>query len=340
MARPTRETPVISALGPALLRYVRARGGDAACVASQAGVPPEIERDDEAALPPAALSALMESASAHLGEPFLALRLPEELPLRRYGLAELSARASATVRDALLCLARYAPLVHPELACTLEEAGGACLWRQRGPRMPRRGARHASEYGLAYALTQCRRESGEPIAPLGVWFAHARPRDLAPLHRFFETRELTFGAEDSGLALPRAALDLPMRGKDARLLVTATELADAALRVQPRPRALASLVAARLDDLLPAGADTDAVARLLHMSARTLQRRLEDEGTRFSEVLDGVREQRARRLIDDPTLTLVEVGDQVGFADLAAFSRAFKRWTGQPPGMWRMRSRG
>ena len=337
MARPTKEPPVASALAPALLRLVQARGADAALLARSVGLAPSIADDDEATLTPAALDDLLEAASEILGEPFLALRLPDELPLRRYGLAELSARATATLREALHRLARYAPLVHPRLTSALDETGDVATWRQSTHGSQRSSDRHAHEYGLSYVLSHARRESGVEVTPLRAWLAYARPRDIAPLHRFFGTRDLSFGHEDSGLVLARAALDLPMRGHDTRLLLTASELADAALRDQPRRRALAAAVSARVDAHLPQ-ADMETIARGLHMSARTLQRRLEDEGTRFSEVLDGVREQRARRLVEDRALTLGEVGYRLGFADLASFSRAFKRWTGQPPGTWRRRA--
>jgi AraC-like DNA-binding protein len=66
-------------------------------------------------------------------------------------------------------------------------------------------------------------------------------------------------------------------------------------------------------------------------------RRLEGEGTRFSEVLDAVRERMARRLVLDGAIALAEVGYRVGFSDAATFSRAFKRWTGIPPGAFRRR---
>ena len=66
-----------------------------------------------------------------------------------------------------------------------------------------------------------------------------------------------------------------------------------------------------------------------------MQRRLEQEQTRFSEVLDRARLQVAKRLLAEPRTTLAEVAYRLGFADLATFSRAFKRWTGMPPGQWR-----
>ncbi len=95
------------------------------------------------------------------------------------------------------------------------------------------------------------------------------------------------------------------------------------------------IVAARLPTLLPDSATMDTVAHALHMSARTLQRRLELEGTSFSEVTEGVRRDLACTWLAEPSLSLAEVGFRLGFADMATFSRAFKRWTGKPPGTWR-----
>ncbi len=94
-------------------------------------------------------------------------------------------------------------------------------------------------------------------------------------------------------------------------------------------------MAQKVEELLSTGATIGAVAEAMRMSARTLQRRLESEGASFSEIVDGVRGRLARRWLADPRGSLTEVGFALGFSDLAAFSRAFKRWTGKPPGAWR-----
>ncbi len=229
-------------------------------------------------------------------------------------------------------MARYASLVYPGLDCALEESAHEALWIQRSPGRARGLGRYAQEYGLAYVLAHARGETGEPIAPLRAWFAHPRPPDIAPLHRFFATRELEFGVDSSGIALPREALDLPMKSGDPRLLATAEDLAEIALRAQPRTNAFAELLAARIETMIAGDASIDAVAKAMHMSPRTLQRRLDEEGSRFSEVVDSVRETLARRWLGEESRTLSEIGADLGFADLATFSRAFKRWTGKPPG--------
>jgi AraC-like DNA-binding protein len=310
---------------------------EAALLALRLGLQESAGDADEILATESMVQAAFEAVAEAFSEPHIALRLPADLPLRRYGLAELAARSTPTLRDGLARMARYASLIHPALACAVEERDDEALWMQRTPDRPRGLGRHVNEYALAYVLTVARRDTGAPIAVSRAWFVHARPPDIAPIHRFFGARDLAFGGEDSGFALPREALDLPMKTGDPRLLATADDLAEAALRAQPRTSSLASLAASRVESLLPDGATMDAVARTMHMSSRTLQRRLESEGASFSEIVDQVRERLARRWLADEARTLSEVAFGLGFSDLATFSRAFKRWTGKPPGAWRRR---
>jgi AraC-like DNA-binding protein len=319
------------------MRWLAARGADAALLAARFGLSTDVGDQDETVVTPTRLDELLEAAAALVGEPFLALQLPGELPFRRYGLHELAARSSGTVREALQRTVRYSSLIHPRLAFALEESesAGEARWRQQMLGYPRGVGRALHEYALASVLTHLRRGCGEAVAARGVWFMHARPRELGPLYRFFGTRELDFGCGDNGFAFDGALLERVTREADPRLLATVEPLAEAALRAQPPARDFTVEVATRVRALLPDGANVDAVATALHMSARTLQRRLGETGTQFSEVLDGVRAEEAKRALVGSDAPLAEIGWRLGFADLAAFSRAFKRWTGKPPGTFR-----
>jgi AraC-like DNA-binding protein len=77
------------------------------------------------------------------------------------------------------------------------------------------------------------------------------------------------------------------------------------------------------------------VAARLGVSARTVDRRLADEGRAFAELRDAVRLERARALLADPTLSVAQVAQRLGYRDAANFSRAFRRQTGMPPSAFR-----
>ncbi|HEY4239503.1 MAG TPA: helix-turn-helix transcriptional regulator [Kofleriaceae bacterium] len=77
------------------------------------------------------------------------------------------------------------------------------------------------------------------------------------------------------------------------------------------------------------------VAREMGTSSRTLKRQLAARGTQFSAILEGLRHDRALRLLADASLPLTAVAHQLGYADLAGFTRAFRRWTGTSPGAYR-----
>jgi AraC-like DNA-binding protein len=254
-------------------------------------------------------------------------------------LVELAVRATANVREALARLAVWVPLVHDGLQARLEEdagrgADGDACWVLRTPRRPRGVGQHVHELALAYSLCQVRAGAGD-VSPRRVWFAHARPPELRMLQDFFGTNDMSFGCEESGFALARIDLDRAMRLADRHALEALAPLVDAELAARPPVASFAARVEDLLASSLPGGTDVADVARAMHMSARTLQRRLEQENTRFSEVLDRARLGVARRLLANPESTLTDVAFRLGFADLATFSRAFKRWTGQPPGQWR-----
>ena len=91
------------------------------------------------------------------------------------------------------------------------------------------------------------------------------------------------------------------------------------------------------DDL---GLALPEIARRVSMSPRTLKRRLAEQGTTFSELIDDARRQKALALLEDRRLTIDAIAGQLGYSDTANFTRAFRRWTGKSPGEARGRNGG
>jgi AraC-like DNA-binding protein len=324
-------------VGP-LLRYALERGERIPL--ADFGLSEDAYAQDAAQITNPQLGRLFDAMAARLGEPHLGLVLPGQLRFQRYAVPELAARASATLRGALEEWAHFASLVHPSIAFECVQHGSAVHFSHRTLGFPRGLSRHLNEFAMAAPLHFGRESSGASPRVLEVSFAHARPRSLDALQTYFRTRALQFGADHNRLVLDGASLEQPQLTADARLLATVRSLGELALAqrgcAEPSLRAQ---VARQLRAQLEVGdVHLRKLARLLHLSVRTLQRRLEDEGTSFAAVLDEVKRELACALVSDPELPLHEVAARLGFGEVASFSRAFKRWTGHGPGAYRSRA--
>lgn len=323
-------------VGP-LLRYARER--EVAIDLARYGLHRDALDRDESPIADAALGKLFDDVAIALDEPSLGLILPGRLKFERYAIPELAARASATLRQALQEFTRYSSLLHPTVQHTFEERDGSARFSQRTLGHPRGLSRHLNEFALAAPIHFSRETSGTAPRVLEVSFANARPRGLDALRAFFQTDVLRFGALANTLVLDSASLDRPQLTADARLLTTVAAFGQRSLAERPVDgESVRARVSARLRAQLERGERIRPVARELHMSVRTLQRRLEEEGTTFAALLDEVRRELSCELVRSADLSLVQVANKLGFAEFATFSRAFKRWTGKAPGAYRNQS--
>jgi AraC-like DNA-binding protein len=140
-----------------------------------------------------------------------------------------------------------------------------------------------------------------------------------------------------------AILDLPVVTSDPAAMELARVQLDRELAVQAEAATEAGtlLGAVRRAIVGRSGDDLralDEVARKLHVSTRTLKRRLAEQGSSFSAIVDEVRRQRALLLLEDRRLAVEEVAARLGYSDAANFTRAFRRWTGKTPVAFRGRS--
>lgn len=158
---------------------------------------------------------------------------------------------------------------------------------------------------------------------------------LAPEYGKVFPAPLRFGCSQSAFWFDAAQLKKPVRRDEAALRAF---LADAQAQVIV-PRRGDDLCSARvrshLQHIQPAWPDLAATAEALHMSTSTLQRRLASEGSSFQSLKDELRRDAAIvRLMASP-VPLAALAFELGFADSAAFQRAFKVWTGSAPGAYR-----
>lgn len=182
--------------------------------------------------------------------------------------------------------------------------------------------------------------AGAPVPLREVTFAHAAGFPVEPYVELFGA-PVRFGAPSSALWLPRAQMSTPFASRDpiARryLEAHAAQLLSTLPSSSPSPPVLAQIREAIVLELATSGADLARVARRLAMSTRTVQRRLEELGTGYQDLVDDVRSAMARTLLRDPARSIIDVAFELGYADLRSFYRAFRRWTGATPADWRTR---
>ncbi|HEY5949694.1 MAG TPA: AraC family transcriptional regulator [Kofleriaceae bacterium] len=147
----------------------------------------------------------------------------------------------------------------------------------------------------------------------------------------FDAPHITVWRDPSVLRKPLSQADPGLR---ARMEERAAKLAEERSAPDVLVTRVRELVARGIRDALP---DLEAAAAALELSPPSLKRRLADRGTSYSKIVDDTRRQLALGYIADPSLSLVDVAYLCGFSEQSAFNRAFKRWTGVPPGEYRRR---
>lgn len=186
-------------------------------------------------------------------------------------------------------------------------------------------------------LALFRQTLGPQLCPLSVLFRHAAPPDRKAYEAFFRC-PVVFGADVNQIRFERAVWEARPPQANAMSYRFFINQCRRMTAVMQEPLCYADVVRSRLRSATPIPSLTELV-RSLHLTKRTLQRRLDDEGISYSSLLTEVRCERARELIRRSNLHHHEISYCLGFDDASAFSRAFKIWTGLSPQAFRASAR-
>ena len=171
----------------------------------------------------------------------------------------------------------------------------------------------------------------ENIVLDAVYFHYSPPPQLEEYSYLFPAKHV-FNAEFLGLSFPARFLG-QKNVQTVESLKVFMQNCPAELFLQPKldfslSGAVVSILKRSLKIGLPG---VDAVAEELHLTKRTLIRRLAEEGVSFQKLKDTVRRERSMYLLSRGGLSVNEIAEQIGFSDSAVFARAFKSWTGYSP---------
>lgn len=283
--------------------------------------------------------AFLEHAAALSKDDLFGHRVGQGQDARSVGLMYYACLTAPTLAEGISRSQRYARLFNSLLdfnASTIREDGRLTWGYQMSPSLPRR---QYVELAAAVKFKALRYFVQDSVRLQQIQFQHPRRRNIAPIEGYYGC-EVVFGARENAMVFDPADMDTPLRTSDKQLSKVLRLYGDHALS-QGRQDAPAlvleveRIIAERLSD----GQTTlESVAQFLGMSARTLSRKLSQDGTSFFRILEDLRKAHAKLYLRDSDMVLAEIAFLLGYSGLSSFNDAFKRWTGMSPGQYRSRA--
>ena len=283
------------------------------------------------------LFALWRSIGEVSADPAIGLLLGTENRTERFHPVGLAALSSDTFGAAIDQMARYKQLTCPE-EIVQEKDGNEWSIQFRWLLADEAEPLVLIECAFAWILSTGRHGTGTRLSPLRVEFVQSRAHAKA-IERHFGC-PVVFGAHRNAIVFRSSDAAKPFVTRNAELLAMLAPQFEEELKQENKDENFAERVRIAIQQKLTGRRPSiDDVADALHISSRTLQRRLQEEGSSFQRVLDEARHQLARHYLNNSHLELNEAAYLLGYEDGNSFVRAFRSWEGVPPARWREQHR-
>jgi AraC-like DNA-binding protein len=307
-------------------------GGDGAALLARFRIPPAALGSDDAVIRADGASRVLETAAAELRCPDLGLQLAGRQSAEVLGPLAIAIENSPTFGAALDCARRFlfvhsAALRVAQIPDPSGDPGVVGILYAGSDAEPLPPQAVDLGLGLLHRIIRLLHDGA-----YGLRSVHLPHPPLAPVDRYtgFFGADVRFDRDAAVLRVPQSLAATPLPGGNRVLRDVALDYMTSHF---PAPE---QTVADRVRRLLAQSlgsspVDIAAVARLLQVHPRTLQRQLAAEHTTFESILDGVRRAAAHRLITQTDLPLTQVTAMVGLAEQSALTRAARRWFGVAP---------
>lgn len=314
---------------PGLLRGLSV---DPALVMADAGITVAVFDDPDNVVPYATLGRLFASCAQRTGLPDIGLRIGAEARIESLGVLGAYMENSPDVRSALEGLVTFRHLADRGGQPTFRVEDGTATLGYAVTQPGVAAADLIADAALVLGSNVLRLLCGPEFTRSSVLLRRSQPADVAPYRRAFG-RHVRFEAAENALVFAARWLDqrLPNANESVRrMLEQQIREADSGPRggVEHMRRVLRMLVHA-------GEATEERLAHVFAMHRRTINRRLRAEGTTFRQLVDEVRFEVARHLLETTELSVVHIAGTLSYADASAFTRAFRRWSQTTPAQWR-----
>jgi AraC-like DNA-binding protein len=318
--------------------------------AAAQGVPPEqllrdaALRSDQLTDPDGRVSRasevqLWEGAVRLTGNDDFGLHLAKMVSASDLGGVGFAVRSSRTLGEAYERAARYLALVNQDIELQTLSVSGDVVALRHVPPTHLLPPRQAIECFMALLFLVGQRGIGADFVLRALHLRHPRPPRMDEHLRLFGVTPC-FGAPHDELLFEHRLLDLPQREAEPALgSILDRHLHELLQQLPPRANFLDRVRAAVIGALQNGEPSLDELAQRLHMSRRSVQRRLQQEGTSIKDLTAVLRAELATRYLQEPNESVGEIAFLLGFSEPSTFHRAFKRWTGMTPAQYRQTRR-
>ncbi len=315
--------------------FIRANNGDVDAIFGAAGV-----RTDDLTNPFNELNltqfcALFEESSQRTGNDNFGLRFGAQFKPKQLGAIGYAAISSPTLAAGLRNMEKYFPAHQGQSSFGLLQDSDV-LWlsyRIFDSRITAR--RQDAELSMGMFLNVFRNALGNDWSPLELRFEHDRP-DGASEHETVFNAPVQFGRRTNALAFRRSELDATMPDSDPYLFSLIEPFLKSRCQLKANPEDFATLVRneikLHLGEVNPSIAE---IARFFGVTDHAFQRQLKAHKVSFHDLLRAARQELALHYMNDAQIPLTEVASSLGYSELSAFSRAFRKWTGMSPQRFR-----
>jgi len=323
---------VAAGLARGLMELAVSKGASQAELLARSGIAAEDLTDVDRRIPFAKYVALMRAGQELANDPALALHYGETNDMSRISIVGLIADACETMAEAMVQVNRFGRLVvefdGPKDRFKIVAKDGG-LWtvdtRENPNAFP-----ELTESTFARAICAPRRFGVTSLAK-AVHVTHKAPAYRAEYERIYGA-PVTFEAEWNAVLMDEKWMTHKIAVQPRYVFGILSEHADALLKSLENSKTVRGRVESLLMPILHKGeANMDAIAEKIGLSRQTLFRQLKAEDTTFEKVLDELRHRLALQYLRGRKASVNETAYLVGFSEPAAFSRAFKRWTGTNP---------
>lgn len=299
------------------------------------GLPLDVKRLEEPLqrVPIPVLDKLAQRARALTNEPALGVHLGMQMRASAHGYLGFAAMTASTIREALEIAMRFAPTRTSAIALRLHVDADVCALVIE-ERVPLGAAQELIILALIVGIEQIGSALTGKKLDGSADVTFSKPANFERFEHLGGHR-IRFEQPENQLVFAAASLEHPIVFADPVARRLAQEQCERELEALGYRENLASRVRALVPNPEGGFFSLEEVAAQLGVSPRTLKRRLAEQGTGFSELLEEQQRERALMLLRSPELSLEEVAERVGYSDVANFTRAFRRWTGSTPGAYR-----